>query len=78
MRTSEADPPGDDLLLKGSEEGGEAVAALPFPRAGRGDVPPPLAPVQRPVPAARSRDVPQLHSGPLALWKPHTEEQAMS
>lgn len=42
MRISEADPTEDDLLLKGSEERGEAVAALPFPSlpfpsAGRGE-----------------------------------------
>lgn len=55
MRIREADPPGDALLLKGSEGQGEAVAALPFPGAGRGNVPSPFAPVQRPVPAARSR-----------------------
>lgn len=50
MRIREADPPGDALLLKGSEGRGEAVAALPFPGAGRGNVPSPFAPVQRPVP----------------------------
>lgn len=36
MRISEADPSEDDLLLKGSKERGEGVAALPFPSAGRG------------------------------------------
>lgn len=36
MRISETDSTEDDLLLKGSEERGEAVAASPFLSAGRG------------------------------------------
>lgn len=77
MRIREADPPGDALLLKGSEGRGEAVAALPFPGAGRGNVPPPFAPVQRPVPLPGAA-VAAAAQGPLALWKPHREEHAMS
>lgn len=54
MRISEADPTEDDLLLKGSEERGEAVAVLPFPsRVQAGEDVPPFAPVQRPVPRCR-------------------------
>lgn len=81
MRISEADPTEDDLLLKGSEERGEAVAALPFPslpecRQGRTFL---LSPQCSALcPAAGSRGVPQLQRGSLGLWKPHSEEHAMS